>query len=449
MDRPAPADTTVPVRASVTSWLVAGLLAFCYTIAYLDRQIISLFIRPIREALNISDTQFGLLQGISFSLFYVAATLPLAWLADRTRRSIVMSGSVAFWSVMTMLCGLAGSFEQMLAARIGVAAGEAGLTPAALATLADRFNRHQLATATAMYMLAPFIGGGLALGLGAALYDWALHLQPTSFLRAGGHAPWQIVFFLVGGLGLVPALLLLLIRDRPAAATGERQPKPAVGEVLGVFARHWRIFWLYQLAMAMVMIVLASYITWLPAEIMRSKGIGEVEVGQLFGPVYLLSGAAGTLSAGIIVTRLASDDPVRTVLRYQITALVLLWPLATLALLTSSLYLEIALVGAALFLTSSVTSLSSLIFQYLTPRRLRAQSLAVMAMITALVGTGAGPVVAGFLSDRLGGFVHPLSASLAIIGAITIPLAFTFMAVALRTHARLRLDLDSVFMENT
>lgn len=433
-------------RASTTSWLVAGLLAFCYTIAYLDRQIISLLIRPIREALSISDTQFGLLQGVSFSLFYVAATLPLAWLADRTRRSRVMSGSVAFWSVMTMLCGLAGSFTQMMGARIGVAAGEAGLTPAALATLADRFNRHQLATATAIFMLAPFIGGGMALGAGGALYEWAQHLAPTSWLRAGGHEPWQIVFFIVGALGLVPALLLLLIRDRrPVRLVAER--KPNIGEVFALFNSHWQIFWLYQLAMAAVMILLASYITWLPAEIMRSKGIDESHVGQLFGPVYLVSGAAGTLSSGLIVTRLASEDGVRAVLRYQIAALVALWPLSMLALMTSSLYLEIAMMGLALFLLSSVTSLSSLTFQYITPRRLRAQSLAVMAMTAALVGTGAGPVLAGFLSDRLSGFAHPLSASLAIIGAVTVPLAFTCMAIALRTHAARRLDRNPDVME--
>ena len=91
-------------------WLIAVLLAGCYAVAYLDRQVISLLIKPIKASLSLSDTRFGLLQGISFSLFYVGATYPLAWLADRTRRSRVMSASVAAWSVMTMSCGLAGSF---------------------------------------------------------------------------------------------------------------------------------------------------------------------------------------------------------------------------------------------------------------------------------------------------------------------------------------------------
>src|SRR3546814_2333389 len=117
----------------------------------------------------------------------------------------------------------------------------------------------------------------------------------------------------------------------------------------------------------------------------------------------------------MLVSRRAGDDPARTLLRFIITALVLVWPLATVGLLTSSLAAELAMMGAALFLISCVTSLSSLPFQYLTPRRLRAQAMALMAMVTALLGTGLGPVLSGFMSDHLTGFEHPLSASLALI----------------------------------
>ncbi|WP_404476776.1 MFS transporter [Novosphingobium sp. BL-52-GroH] len=438
-DRTASSDLP---SAGWRSWLVAGLLAFCYTIAYLDRQVISLLIAPIQATLDIDDTQFGMLQGISFSLFYVAATLPLAWLADHTRRSRVMSGCVAAWSILTMMCGMAGTFWQMMLARIGIAAGESGLTPAALATLSDRFNRRQLATATSFYMLAPFIGGGFALSLGGAIYAWAETIEPGSLPILGTMAAWQVVFLIVGALGLIPALLLLLIADRPAAAhsrQGERGP--GLGAVFALFGRHWQIFVLYQLAMAAVMILLASYISWLPAAIMRSKGIDEAEIGRLFGPIYLVCGAAGTLSAGMLVSRLAKQDPAGTVLRVILVSLGLVWPLASGGLLTSSLYGELAMMGAALFLISSVTSLSSLTFQYITPRHLRAQAMAVMAMVAALLGTGLGPILSGYMSDHLTGFAHPLSAALAIIGFVAVPLAFAFMAIALRYHARTRLDL--------
>src|ERR1700742_4484848 len=128
-------EAVVAAPPNARAWAIATLLAACYTLSYFDRQAISILVAPIKKSLALSDTQFGLLQGISFSLFYVAACLPLAWLADRYRRSRVMAGCVAFWIVMSMLCGLCTNFWQLLLARIGLASAESGLTPAALATL--------------------------------------------------------------------------------------------------------------------------------------------------------------------------------------------------------------------------------------------------------------------------------------------------------------------------
>jgi MFS family permease len=415
-------------------WLVALLLAACYALAYLDRQVISLLIKPVEATLHINDTQFGLLQGISFSLFYVGASYPLAWLADRARRSRVMSACVAGWSLMTMASGLAGSFGQLMAARIGVAIGEAGLTPAALATLSDRFDRRRLATATALFMLAPFVGGGLALSAGAALYGWAQHAR----LPLGLH-DWQAVFLVIGAAGMIPALLLLLIVDRPSrphqAAHGDRW------EVFRLFRQQWRLLVLYPVAMSVVMVVLAGYITWLPAAIMRSHHIGEAEIGRWFGPVYVISGVSGTLLSGSFVSLRAGTDPVRTVLRWMLCALALLWPLAALGPLAPSLGMELATMGLALFLISSVTSLSSLTYQYITPPHLRAQAMALMAMIAALVGTGLGPVLAGVLSDHLHGVAQPLATALALIGALAVPAAWGLLWVIAREHRRQRLDL--------
>lgn len=422
------------------SWLVALLLALCYAVAYMDRQVISLLIDPIKKSLDISDTQFGLLQGVSFSLFYVAATYPLAWLADRNRRSRVMSICVAAWSAMTMACGLANTFGQLMAARIGVAIGEAGLTPAALATLAERFDHRRLATATALFMLAPFVGGGLSLSIGGATLEWARDLDPASTLPSLGFSDWQIVFLIIGALGLIPAVLLLLIVDRPATPAKAEENKDQ-SEVFALFRKEWRILVLYPCAMAMVMIVLASYITWLPAAIMRSKGISEAEVGSLFGPVYLISGSAGTLIAGLFISMRAGANPVRSVLRYMISVLLLLWPIAAFGLLSDSLVAELALMAVALFLISSVTSLSSLTYQYVTPRRLRARSMALMAMLTGLVGTGLGPVLAGFLSDHLTQARFPLSQALSLIGGAFVPCAIILLVMVLRSHEQRRLDL--------
>lgn len=419
------------------SWLIAVLLAICYILSYVDRQIISLLIEPIKASLDLSDTQFGVMQGVSFSFFYVIASLPLAWLADRTQRSRLMSACVAGWSVMTMLCGLAGNFWQLFLARIGVAAGESGLPPAALATLADRFDPRRLATATSMFMLAPFVGGALALGGGGALYAAAQKWDGAALPLVGALEAWQWVFLLVGAPGLIVAALLLLIRDRrPQAASSQS----GFGELLVFFRTQWRVVGTYGMAIAFTMTLLSSYVTWLPAALMRAHDIDEATVGALFGPIYLVAGASGTLLAGLTVTLKGGSDPVRFVLRYMCIMTALLWPVGAFGLLTGSLWVELGLMGVALFLISSVSSLSSLPFQYLTPRHLRAQAIAVLGMVSALFGTGLGPILAGVMSDSLSFVDKPLSMALGIIAAVVAPLVLILLNITLRQHRSTRLD---------
>lgn len=420
------------------NWLIAVLLAACYTLSYIDRQIISLLIEPIKRSLEISDTQFGLMQGVSFSFFYVAASLPLAWLADRTRRSRLISACVTFWSLMTMACAFAGNFWYMLAARIGIAAGESGLPPAALSTLADRFDTRRLATATSLFMLAPFLGGGFALAGGGALYAAIGRWDRTDLPIFSGLEDWQWVFLIVGAPGVIAALLLLLIRDQKPQVQVQRK---GVGELVQFFRQEWRVASVYCLAVGLLMTVLSSYVTWLPAAIMRSKGVDEATMGTLFGPIYLLAGASGTISAGVLISLRGGADPVKAILRYMLLMLALLWPIGAFGLLGTSFYLELALMGVALFLLSSVTSLSSLPFQYIAPVHLRAQALAVLAAVAAMFGTGLGPVLAGLISDSLASADHPMSLSLSILAAVVLPIVMGMLVFTLRHHVRSRLDL--------
>ncbi|MDX2276907.1 MAG: MFS transporter [Hyphomonadaceae bacterium] len=425
------------------NWLIAALFAVCYIFSYADRQVLSILVEPIKEELVLTDTQIGLMQGLSFSLFYVAASLPLAWLADRVSRVKVISGCVAVWSGLSMACGLAANFPQMLGLRIGLAMTEAGLTPAALALLAERFDARRLATATSMFMLAPFIGGGLAIAGGGLL------LGAVERAHAAGHPllsmidPWRMVFVLVGAPGLLIALLVLLIREPKGAAVSAVKLKgQGLSELIAFLLREWRIFVLYGLAMGLTMTVLSGYITWLPAAIMRAEGINEEQIGVAFGPIYLIAGSAGTLLAGVFIMMRRGDDPVRSILTTMIGANFLMWPVATFGLIIPGLASKLALMGATIFLISCITSLSSLTFQHLTPRAMRSQALALLAMISALLGTGLGPVLAGVMSDQFTFAEHPLSLALSLIAGIAIPLVQLCLFIVLRRHRETRLDRE-------
>src|ERR1700730_10827921 len=61
------APASVP---SSTAWYAAIVLMLCYTLSFVDRQILSLLVPFIKADLKINDTLVGLLQGFSFALFY-------------------------------------------------------------------------------------------------------------------------------------------------------------------------------------------------------------------------------------------------------------------------------------------------------------------------------------------------------------------------------------------
>lgn len=124
------------------AWFGVVVLMACYATAFVDRQIITLLVEPIKQDLGINDTEFSLLSGLAFTLFYTVMGIPLAWAADRwSRQKLIMLG-VAVWSAMTAACGMANSFFTLFLARIGVGIGEAGLSPAAYSMIADSFPPH-------------------------------------------------------------------------------------------------------------------------------------------------------------------------------------------------------------------------------------------------------------------------------------------------------------------
>ncbi|MGH7018464.1 MAG: MFS transporter, partial [Brevundimonas sp.] len=115
-------DWPTPTRA----WVTVFVLMAAYALAFVDRQILTLLVEPVRRDLNITDTQFSLLSGLAFTLFYTVMGIPFAWVADRSSRRGLIVFSLMFWSVMTAACGAAGSFATLFLARIGVGVGEAG-----------------------------------------------------------------------------------------------------------------------------------------------------------------------------------------------------------------------------------------------------------------------------------------------------------------------------------
>lgn len=425
-----PAAPAPPVAAMrLGPWGATLLLSACFAFSYVDRQVLSLLVKPIKQSLGVSDSLIGLLQGISFSLFYVAASLPLARLADRGNRPRIAAACIAVWSIMSMACGLAASFWQLLLARIGLAVSEAGLPPAALTLMADMHDRRGLARATSLFMLAPFVGGGIALMAGGALYTM-LDARPD----LGGLEAWQQLFILAGmpGLVLAPLVALLLSEPRPAG----RRSGGSLDELRGFMLGNWRFCVVYIVAIALIVTVLNAHIAWVPAAILRSFPLTEARMGAQFGIAYLVAGSAGTLFAGWLVGRAAGADMLGSTLRYMRLGAALLVLPAIVGPFGPSPVLMIGLIAIAVLFTSAVVSMGSIPFQIVAPPALRAQAIALSGLAAALLGTGLGPLLVGVASDTAAaaGAPHPLPVALAIVGGGAAAAAALLLSYALR-HA--------------
>src|SRR5690349_9296641 len=151
-------SSSVRSESAWLAWYAVGVLMTLYVCSFADRQILSLLVAPIRRDFGLSNTQVGLLQGLTFAALYTALGLPIGWLADRmSRRWIIACGSF-FWSLAATACGLAANATQLILARVGVGIGEATLSPSAYSLLTDYFKPEKLGRAFGIYSMGITIG---------------------------------------------------------------------------------------------------------------------------------------------------------------------------------------------------------------------------------------------------------------------------------------------------
>ena len=184
-------------------WYVVWLLFAVYVLNFVDRQILTILMEPIRKEFNFSDTQLGLLGGLAFAVLYSTLGIPIARLADRKNRVKIISISLFVWSFFTVLTGRAQSFMQLLFARVAVGVGEAGCTPPAYSIISDYFEKKRRTTAISIYTMG--IYGGVFVG----------YLVGSLVAQEYG---WRTAFYVVGA----PGILLAHHREAHAARAAAR-----------------------------------------------------------------------------------------------------------------------------------------------------------------------------------------------------------------------------------
>lgn len=380
------------------AWFSVIVLLLVAILAYLDRQIISLMVEPIRSSLGISDFQIGLLQGVAFGLFYAAFGIPIGWLVDRySRRKIIYFG-MTLWSVAAACCGLAGNYAQLLLARFGVGVGEASLSPAAYSMIADLFPPRRLALALGVFATGSSIGGALAYMAGGALIAHFNAIGPFPLPWIGVLKPWQMVLLVTGLPGLLVALLMFLVPEPSRRHQIARKETVDAG-VLRFLASNKPYFTCHFLGFGLVAILAYGAAAWTPTMLMRRFGMDVAHVGMLLGLMGILSGIPGFIFGGWFVDRWYARGVKDAHLRYFVYA-TLVGALAAIVafLFADSLWVFVP-AYALLHFCQPFTGPAVAHLQMATPNEYRGRVSAMFVLVFNLMGMCLGPPSVAFLTD--------------------------------------------------
>jgi MFS family permease len=428
-------ETSNPVSLTY-AWYVVVVLLIAQAFSFLDRMIMGLLVGPIRESFQISDTQYSLLAGLAFSLFYAIMGLPLARIADRgSRRNLIVVG-IAVWSFMTAACGLAKGYWSLFVARIGVGIGEATLGPAAYSMIADYFPKSVLGRALSVYMIGVTLGSGFAYMLGGAVVGYVEGMDTIMMPVVGEIEGWQLTFFVVGLPGLLVSLLMLTTVREPAR-TGIVAPEAVpVSEVADYLWQRRRAYGGHIFGISIFIMVVYSLNLWGPTYFIRTFGYTRPEAGWVFGLVMIGAGTAGLLLAGSLSDRLVSKGIHDAYVKIILFSMVAMIPsAAALAFLESDL-LAIVFMSLAVFFSAFQGGLAGGTLQLMTPNRMRGQIMAVYGLSSNLIGLGLGPTVIAMTTDYVFGYDEAIGKSIALCAVILCPVGALILWRSLPTISK-------------
>jgi len=431
------------------AWYAVGLLAVAYLISIVDRFAISLLVTPIKQDLQISDLQMGLLLGLAFGLFYSLVGLPMGRLVDRFNRRNLIIAAIVIWSLMTLTSGLAQNYTQLFLARMGVGIGEAVLAPAAWSMVSDLFPPERRARPISVIAIGSLCGGGLGFIASSSLLDASSLDLFAGIPLLGDLAPWRTVLVVAGLPGLVIGALLLTVReperDRSTAGASlqGRGGPPAFSDVVRFVWQYRSSLGLVSLGAALIVLTYYSTVSWGPTVLVRQHGLSVSQAGYVYGGFLLISSIAGSYVGGALSDRQAARGDDGIYLR-----------------IITVCAAGIALAMIAMLLTSSVTSMVSCLtfysFSYgliqgpviayvhrLTPSAMRGLVSSMYVLTVNVVGYVIGPSAVALVSSSLPGGEQALGPALGVVCLVS-ALGALALCVLARKPSRQALQLRRI-----
>ena len=415
------------------AWRLLAVLMAMNLVAYLDRSILALAAPAVLADLGLSHVQLSLLLGFGFIAAFVVLGIPFGWLIDRVARRWVVLAGILTWSLSASAAGLARSFNGLLAARIGVGAGEAVLNPAAFSMLTDAMPRRRLALALTLYGGSSGLGAAVSVGIGGLLLGAAAAHGPFDLPVFGTLQPWQVVLLLSGLPGLVIAPFIFLAPEPPRGDRLATQGEDAPG-LLRFLAARWRFYVPVIAGFSALQIASYSFASWQPTYMVQHFGWNIARVGP-FLSIGMIASFIGAFGAGWAVDWLAARGVADAPLRWAGGAA--LWCGITIgaAFLVNDPYVCVALVVVGQLPIAAIGIVSTAL-QQVTPNDFRGRVSALMVIAGNLIGFGLGPLAPAMLTDYLFQDEARLGLAVAITVIVTGPLGAVLLWMGCRPMRR-------------
>ncbi|MEI9917469.1 MAG: MFS transporter [Bacteroidota bacterium] len=407
---------------------VLVMLTLVYVFNFIDRQLLVILQESIKKELSLSDTQLGMLSGLTFALFYVTVGIPIARWADKGNRRNIVAMSLGLWSIMTGLSGMARNFIHLLLARVGVGVGEAGGSPPAHAMISDYFPPGKRATALAFYSTGIYFGMLIGFLMGGYLNQ---------------QLGWRTAFYVLGIPGVLFSLLFYLFVKEPrrgATDVSRSETEHSFMEVVKIlFSKPTFMF--LSMATALHVFCIYGILNWAPSFLARLHGMNNKEIGVALGLILGGTGAVGSFFGGVVTDHFGKTN------KQMYTRIPAWLILGSIPFVFGALYLEsnaasLFCFGVVNFLYSTYLGPSINVAHSLVPAQLRALTSAILFFVLNLIGLGFGPLVVGMISDLLKETYGNESLRYAMTGVVVV--SITAVILFLASAKKLPGDLRSV-----
>ncbi|MDX2221752.1 MAG: MFS transporter [Rhodospirillaceae bacterium] len=418
------------------AWYVVSILCLGYIFAFIDRIVVGLLTVAIQKDLLLTDTQMGVLQGIAFALFYTVFGIPIGWLADRWNRKAMLTVGMSVWSIMTALCGFAGTFWTMFLARVGVGIGEATLNPCSASLIGDYFPPKTRPQAFGVYVMGTAFGTGLTYLGGGFVFGILAAYTVVDLGVFGELAPWRAMFLVVGLGGLVPAVIFFFTVREPSRLeqAAKQKGKASKEEILAFFRTNRTAIICHHVGISLVIMSIYAWVNWMAPYFERIHGWAPSRFAVSYGLPGMVIGVISALSCGWLANKLKARGRVDGTMRaalYGCIGVVVGGVIAP-QMPTPELAL-IAFVLTGLF-SNYPTVLALAAISEIAPNEMRGFYTATYIFLVGLISSGLGPLLTGLVTDNVFGDQMRIADSLSLVTIVTGACGCAFVAYGLKSY---------------